>query len=273
MVERAYGMGLTNEWSEEEQRLSSAEEQFDPITFRNLDRLAIAEGMRCLEVGGGRGSVAAFMSDRVGASGSVVVTDLDLGLLTGCDRPNISAQIHDIRTDPLDQAAFDILHARLVLEHFPDRLSVLDKLVTALRPGGWMLIEDFDMSALLHLAPSKLLSVPERLVEVWQALIQGCIDLAGAQIDMEFGRDLGRHLVNAGLKDVGAEACTQLIHGGSSHAAFWRLGAIQTCSAVVAAGLVPQSDLDFFVRTSEDPRSMIQGPALVSAWGRRPLLA
>jgi trans-aconitate methyltransferase len=39
---------------------------------------------------------------------------------------------------------FDLVHARLVLVHVPDRARALATMVAALRPGGWLLVEDAD---------------------------------------------------------------------------------------------------------------------------------
>src|SRR5208283_6155268 len=58
MGEQSYGVGLDNARSDEERRLAGAQELFDPPTFRHLDTIGITTGMRCLEVGGGAGSVA-----------------------------------------------------------------------------------------------------------------------------------------------------------------------------------------------------------------------
>ena len=70
-------------------------------------------------------------------------------------------RVHDICSDPLD-AEFVIVHARLVPEHLPDRLDVLDILVAAPCPGGWLLIEDADLTAWLHLPSTRLFAVPAR---------------------------------------------------------------------------------------------------------------
>jgi len=43
---------------------------------------------------------------------------------------------HNIVSDPLPDAAFDLIHARLVLIHIPEREKVLARLVAALKPGG-----------------------------------------------------------------------------------------------------------------------------------------
>jgi trans-aconitate methyltransferase len=38
----------------------------------------------------------------------------------------------------------NLVHARLVLEHLPERDAVLRKLVRGLKPGGWLLVDSVD---------------------------------------------------------------------------------------------------------------------------------
>src|ERR1700760_3480307 len=52
----------------------------------------------------------------------------------------------DIRSHDLPPGEFDLVHARLVLEHLPDRTNILRKLAQKLRPGGWIVIEDYEYS-------------------------------------------------------------------------------------------------------------------------------
>ena len=47
-------------------RFASLAKLYDGVTRRHLDRFGIGAGQRCLEVGAGGGSVARFMSERVG---------------------------------------------------------------------------------------------------------------------------------------------------------------------------------------------------------------
>src|SRR5262245_58313469 len=107
----SYGTGLSNRAPEEGRRLSSAETAVDPWTFRRLKAIGLASGMRCLEVGGGSGSIARWMADEVGRTGWVLVTDIDTSLLDGCERPNVDVRVHDIASDPLDASVFDVIHA------------------------------------------------------------------------------------------------------------------------------------------------------------------
>jgi len=271
MSDSSYGIGLGNDWSDEQRRLAAAEELFDSGTFRHLDTIGLAAGMRCLELGGGGGSVARFMAERVGSAGRVLVTDLDLGTLAGCDQSNVEARVHDIRTDPLDDSYFDIIHARLLLEHLPSRLAVLDKLIAALRPGGWMLVEDLDFSGWLYLPGERVLCEPKRLYGPYRAMLVGSA-LIGATSgwDAEFGRDLPLHFVNAGLDRVDGEMRSPLIIGGSSQADFLTLSFREVGPVLVDGGHISQHELDDLSFALAVPGAMAAPLTMVSAWGRRP---
>jgi SAM-dependent methyltransferase len=269
MADSSYGVGLSNVWADERRRLALAEETFDAITFRHLNMIGVMEGMRCLEVGGGGGSVARFMAERVGPTGWVVVTDIDARLLDGCRQPNIEIRVHNICTDPLEDG-FDIAHARMLLENVPGRLDVLHKLIEALRPGGWILVEDLDTSAYGRLAPSHQLFHPRRLGTVFGRGFRAVRHLAASgQVDQDFGRNLPLHLVNAGLDHVDAEVCSRLVRGGTPRAIYTALGARQVAGAVVATGRVSQADWEYLIETFEAPRSMALTTPMVSAWGQR----
>ena len=265
-----YGIGLSNTASDEHRRLRGAEELFDPGTFRHLDTIGLGPGMRCLEVGAGGGSVARFMAERVGPTGSVLVTDIDLSRLEGCDRPNVHAVVHDITTDALPPRRFDVVHARLVLEHLPCRLLVLEKLVAGLRPGGWILVEDLDASGPVHLPPSRQLFVPDELGVRHQRLNAAAAALvADAGVDLEFGRELPAHLARLGLDGVDAEVSTRLVPGGSRRADFFEVSLRQLGPATIATGLVTEDDVAYVRTALATPGSMMPSFPMVSAWGRR----
>src|SRR3954453_1830187 len=109
---------------------------FDPVTFRHLDDLGIGPGQRCWEVGAGGGSVVRWMADRVGPSGFVWATDLDVGWLeTNLQQPNVRISHHDgIRDDVLEDR-FDVPHEHPVLVHIPEPIAAVRRMVSALRPG------------------------------------------------------------------------------------------------------------------------------------------
>ena len=72
---------------------------YDPTSRRVLESTGIAAGWRCLEVGGGGGSVARWMAERVGPTGSVLCTDLDTRIIErgrAHAGPNLEVIRHDI---------------------------------------------------------------------------------------------------------------------------------------------------------------------------------
>ena len=58
--------------------------------------------------------------------------------------PQVEVRAHDAAHDPPPGGQFDLVHARLVLVHIPDREKALASLVSVLRPGGWLFVEDAD---------------------------------------------------------------------------------------------------------------------------------
>jgi SAM-dependent methyltransferase len=123
------------------------EQNYDPQSIRYLEATDVAAGWRCLEVGAGSGSIARWLAERVGPSGHVVATEIDprfLEGLTALNLPNLEVQRHDIGLGELPERNFDLIHARLLLIHVPQRQEALARLVVALKPGGWLVIEDVD---------------------------------------------------------------------------------------------------------------------------------
>ena len=105
--------------------------------------LGIREGWRCWEVGVGGPSVPQWLSARVGPSGHVLATDIDVSWASQVAGGNIDVRRHDVAVDDPPADAFDLVHARLVLIHVPQRDQALRRMVASVRAGGWLLIEDF----------------------------------------------------------------------------------------------------------------------------------
>ena len=107
------------------------EQRLDPLTKRRIEQLHLAREARCLEIGGGRGSITRWLADRVGPNGKVTATDLQLDFLRVIDASNVEVIRHDIRTGTFPERSFDLIHTRAVLMHLPDDLEMLRRS----RPG------------------------------------------------------------------------------------------------------------------------------------------
>jgi len=199
---------LDNAGKEASSRFPALSTAFDAGTVRHLESLDVSPGWHCLEVGGGGGSIAAWLAARVAPTGKVLVTDIDPRFLESLRLPNTEVRRHDIATDTLPESAFDLVHSRLVLLHVPEREKALARMAAALKPGGWLLAEEFDSSVF----PDPALSCGEVLSKTHIAMTQ-LIDERG--VDRKFGRRLFGRLRALGLVDVVAEGRTFIWPSGS----------------------------------------------------------
>jgi 2-polyprenyl-3-methyl-5-hydroxy-6-metoxy-1,4-benzoquinol methylase len=131
-----------NTWLDARRRLQLLEVALDPGTVRRLTRVGVCKGWHCLEVGAGGGSIATWLSERIGASGRVVATDVETRFLERLSSPIIDIRRTNIVTDAPAKATFDFVHTRWLLVHLREREQVLDSLIEALKPGGWLLVEE-----------------------------------------------------------------------------------------------------------------------------------
>ncbi len=180
----------------------------DEPTTRHLLRTGIGEGWDCLEVGAGGGSVAHWLAERVGPAGRVLATDVDPQHIAPA--PGLTIARHDIVRDPLPEAAFDLVHARLVLLHLPERELVLGRLLRALRPGGWLQLDEFDISY----GPGLLMPDDDAatLFDAFLACKARMFDRAGA--DGAWGQHAARAMRAAGFVDVEPSAELQIWQAG-----------------------------------------------------------
>jgi SAM-dependent methyltransferase len=257
---------LDNTAAETEQRFASLESSYDPVTVRQLEEIGVEPGWRCLEVGGGGGSIARWLADRTGPTGGVVVTDINPRWLDA-DRPNIEMRRHDIVADELEPGAFDLAHERLVLQHLPSRRQALERMVGAVRPGGWVLIEDFDRGW-LPLTPTCEPADARLFTKVMDAFGQVLVD---GGVDVDLGRRLCSLLREQGLSDVQVEAHARICPGGSAACRLHRSNVEQLQDRVVDVGHIAREELERFYELIEDPSFAVSSYMLVSARGRRPV--
>ena len=109
--------GFPHGAADERRRLDLLAARLDPLTKRRIGRLGLAPDVRCLEVGGGRGSITRWLCQDVAPRGQVTATDLDTGFLSELSLPNLTVLRHDVRTDGFPEGSFGLVHVRAVLMH------------------------------------------------------------------------------------------------------------------------------------------------------------
>lgn len=244
-------------------RLALLTEIFDPITQSCLSRIGIAPGWSCWEVGAGSGTIASWLLSCVGSSGRVLATDLEPRFLATLRHPNLSVLRHDVVRDAPPAESFDLVHARLLLCHLPEREAVLDQLIRALKPGGWLVVEDFDSLSL----PGDSGVNPSETPLKATAALREFMALKG--VDLRFARLLSAKLRTRRLEGVGAEGTVFMVHEGSPFARFQRLTLEQVRDDLIASDLITPAQFDRDLAALEQAYTA-PSPIFWSVAGRRP---
>jgi SAM-dependent methyltransferase len=245
-------------------RFSALVDIFDPGTIRHLTEIGVGSGWHCMEIGAGGGSIATWLCDRVGGNGQVLATDIDTRFLEALNRSNLEVSRHDIASDPLPQARFDLVHFRLVLGHLPNRDEVLGRLVTALRPGGWILAEEFDSWSL---RPDRSINDAETSLKAFSAM-QAVLRRHG--FDGYYGRRLVAAMRAHNLAEISAEGRVFMFEGGTSGADLTRAAISQTRDELIDAGAISATEIECDLLQLNRSDFMMPSPIMWAVRGRRP---
>lgn len=239
-----------------------------PTTRRLLKQAGLKSGMRCLDVGCGSGEVSLRMARLVGSQGEVVGIDLDRRALDlaahRAKRSALPARFQGADASQLEEpASFDVVYARFLLSHLDSPFSAVHRMLTALKPGGTLVVEDIDF--LGHFCHPRCAAF-DRYVELYQAAVRH----RGA--DPTIGPRLCGMLIDCGAQDVQVSVAQPVFRQGEGKQiapiTLAHIGpallAARLCSADELLRTVAQ--LAEFVR---DPHTVISLPRVVQAWGRK----
>ncbi|MFE2721692.1 class I SAM-dependent methyltransferase [Kitasatospora sp. NPDC059327] len=256
-----YGESLFEPWQPGEgERIDLGSLAYDHVTRARLRALGVGPEVRCCDVGAGTGTVARWLAT-AGGAGEVLAVDRDTRFVDPYAGGALRTLTADITAPDFDPGRFDLVHARFVLMHLPDRHRVMAGLRDLLAPGGCLVLGDP-----VDLTTAGPPDTPYRraMRAMWRAL--------GATIgtDISWTPDYPRLLRELGLTGVGAEVFVPALVPDAPITAFWLDTWDRTREAMLATGLVDAGVLD------EARAALLSGtvadlsPGLVTAWGRLP---
>ena len=248
-----------------EERPGAFERERDAATIRYFEGIGVSSGWRCLEVGGGEGTIAEWLCQRVGTAGHVVATDLDTRSLEAIVSPNIEVRRHDIVNDDLEIDCYDLVHARYVLLHLKEWEAVLKKLVDSLKPGGCLFIEDPDLDEMMCDAATE--DVDRAIIDRHFDAVKQMMSKIG--MDMNFGSKTLKAFKDNGLESLKSESISQVVFGGSQMAEIFR-PSVEMKDSLVSAGLVTGEDVDEFTERTNKLTFLFRSMRTVFNLGRKP---
>ncbi|HEY6748071.1 MAG TPA: methyltransferase domain-containing protein [Mycobacteriales bacterium] len=177
----------------EYERLRAQARMWEPATARVLDRVGPAAGGSCLDAGCGPGETMRLLARRVGPGGTVTGIDVDAALGTVVEAGLHAEGLRQCRFVPADLTddapvpggPYDLVFARLLLFHLPQRVAVLARLWDAVRPGGHLVVQDYDLGPADAVPGAAGATETKRLiVATFEAL--GCDVRAGLRLPLLF---------------------------------------------------------------------------------------
>ncbi|MEV1319404.1 class I SAM-dependent methyltransferase [Micromonospora arborensis] len=228
-----------------------------------LARSGVETGWKCLDLGTGAGSVARWLADQVSPAGRVVAIDADPRHVATHEL--IDVRTGDVTTLDLGDGVYDLVHARLLLMHLPQREQVLRRAVAALKPGGVLVVSDWDCTHLDEM----LLRGPAGLAEAFVAFQRALVGLAvdnGASPNWAYRVPVAMR--DAGLVDVEAEVHNRLWSGGEAGCLLHASNSRQMEPALLARG-VSVEQLETVRSGMDDPDTLAWSYPMVTSVGRR----
>jgi SAM-dependent methyltransferase len=245
----------------EYKRLDLMSKILDPWTRGYLAALGVGEGWRCLELGGGNGSIAEWLAATVGPTGSVTAIDINPVLLELIPAQNLSVQQMDVRTGELPSESYDLVTCRALLHQISeDAPGVLTRMAAALKPGGWLVVQEPDF----HLAPT---TEPPVWARTWTGLLEWGHSNG---IDWMIGRSLPSMIAALGLGHPQAKTDVQNIRGRDRGALYFQLFFAEVRDRVISAGQLDAATIDAASALLDDPNYWTQCWMMTAVWARKP---
>jgi SAM-dependent methyltransferase len=253
-----------NTTSEAQKQLGYLGGILDRHSYAVLGGLDILPGSRCLDVGPGAGTVTRWLADTVGEHGRVVA--LDVAPLHVPAGDVIEVRQGDVRVVDLEPGHYDLIHARLVLMHLPERVEVLARLAAALAPGGRIVISDWDCTAPQMLVHARDPKAFDAFATFHRALLahgrtHGVSD--------SWAREVPAAMTAAGLIDVESTVYNKLWAGGEPGCMLHATNSRQRESALLANGATA-AQLATLRAAMADPETLAWQYLMYTTVGRRP---
>jgi SAM-dependent methyltransferase len=170
--------------------------------------------------------------------------------------------------DAIPGAPFDLVYARLLLYHLPERVAVLRRLWDAVAPGGHLLIQDYDVRS------SGVLPALDS-IEEWKRVVLAAFEVRGA--DTEVGARLPQLFDRAGIGAPDGTDVAGRLEPLADGARFFLAVHQGVASTAIAHGITTERDAaELYGRIARDaerhPDRPVLWPLMIGAWKRRPAL-
>ena len=250
-------------------RIQAAAMEFDAGVM--LDRIGVAPGWHCLDLGCGPGGILHLLRVRIGSGGRLVGVDADPVMLEEARSwveakhlGNVELIEADAYRTGLPRDAFDLVHVRYLAGTAGLAGDLLREAIGLARPGGVVAFEEPD-SDTLECHPSH--PAWDRL----KAALQAGFACVGA--DTRLAKRLYRLFRQAGLEDVRYRPFLVGVTSGEPMADYLPATTESVRSTLIERGIITEADLDAAVaacrRHLAEPDTVSTSFLTAQVWGRK----
>ena len=237
-----------------------------------LDRIGVAPGWRCVDVGCGAGGILDLLAERAGPTGLALGLDADGALLDVARRwtreralPSTAFVRGDAYRPPLRPDAFDLVHVRFVAGTAGLADELLAATLAIVRPGGVLAFQEPDTDTLECHPPHPAWS---RL----KAAVQAAFTAVGA--DTTLARRLYALFRRAGLEDVRYRPFLIGVTSTDPMVDFLPATVESLRATLLARGIIAEAELDTVLAACRahlaHPETVFTTYLTAQVWGRKP---
>jgi len=247
-----------------------AESLADEAAFM-LDRIGVAPGMACLDLGCGAGGIVDLLSARTGPDGRVVGLDVDEFSIAAAREwakalglTNVSFETGGIFDNTLAAESFDMVHVRYVITTIGSHEEVVQAALRLVKPGGVLALQEADADG-IHVYP------PCAAFDRLKAVLISLFAEIGA--DPYAGRRVYGLLRNAGLTNVDFRACTARARSQDDLADYLPQTVQSVRDTIMKLGLMTETDVEKAIAACrahlDDAATISTTSTVFQAWGRK----
>lgn len=256
----------------EHERLDRQAAMWEDATREALAAVGVKPGWRCLDAACGTGSVTRILGELVGPSGAVHAADLDeiygsaaIARLNSGGRPIHSFEKLDlVDGDDPKGAPFDIVFTRLLICHMTDPVRMLKRLWSWVKPGGVLLVQDYDMGV-MHRAP-----ITEPTMRAYD-LIRAVFSKSGK--DPRAGASMPHYFIEAGIGYPDGTLVRGKLAPVAEVVGMHTAALSSMTPGLVKLGAATADEMTALIadigRLSTDPAATARIPDMIASWKKR----
>lgn len=256
--------------SDEFARLTMQADLFRDDARAMLERIGDGSGWRVLDLCCGIGGICDVLSEWVGDGGLVVGADIDnvkLDFARQWAQRNEYSNVEFVEANAFNSglapASFDLVHTRFALSVIPNGIGILDHMLTLIRPGGVIFVEEANIHT-MQCAPA---------TSDWDRGLQLMKDtFAAVGSDTSMGISLRGIFLKKALTDIQVKPCLHALAAEdpmTMHLPMTLKGMRET---ITAMGLIGENDFDGLVARVADhlrhPETMTISFSMIQVAGR-----